>query len=1581
MPEIKHTFSAGKMNKDLDERLVPNGQYRDALNIKVSTSEGSNVGAVQNILGNSKLSINIDVAPLRQQQGLPKPADTRGGRCVGAIADEKENCLYWFIAFPMRINGAPYTSYILKYKDGVTTPIVVDRGGYNSTNNQPLGFHRLFNYEGGGNGFEEWPEDQNPVITGINVLDGLLFWTDNVGEPKKINIENCRLGTPDLDTHTRCHNYLIDSLLQSGLNGYSDSNVELQEKHVTVIKKAPSHPLTLELTKADGLNPPGIIDNYRFAGLVGTTMTLWSPGNYPGATGGVINFVIRNSSATQNYNIIPGQTVIYLKSADLIDIGFDTDAVADGFADELKESFNQQYSYISNYDIRLKITNVSPFPPSAGAQSLSPSGTPLSGYVDVKCEILNIRAGTSITSGSWVVGFEQAGDTLFEEKFPRFAYRYKYLDGEYSPISPFTEAAFQPHVYSNDPIQGFNVGMKNYLSKVTLKDFVLGYAFNTNALGAVTTIETNPINHDVIGVDLLYKESNSPNVYIVDSVDRTSSKWYLPGTLSSTGVYEITSDTIFKAIPSNQLLRPFDSVPKKALAQEITGNRLIYGNYVKNLNLTVEAGGDITPKFEFGYYNGASPVDEIGISSLKTLRNYQLGVVYEDKYGRQTPVLTNKSATLNLPITNSAAKTSLYVSITSSIPSEAESYRFFIKETSNEYYNLALHKYYEAEDGNIWLSFNSADRNKVDEETYLYLKKEHGSDKPVVIPNKYKILAIENNAPEYILKESNILGNNVFHSSLSTDLLFNDSTFYPLERRTEFRINTLIVESTGLAGIEEKENLEMRLSIPSTNDYSKRYKITSVAKDALNDVGYIISIKGDFGSDVNFIEAASSTPSSPILKDNVFLEITEGKQAADIAGKFFVKIFRDFNVVNYLEPFSFSAEDYSIIHQEPLHYLSTATPDLPCLDLSYGNNWDTAGTSQSRTGNYELADALNDASKLFGDGTTSDTLLDNGPLWFIDKSPYHGVAEYDSNGDLDLSALTDLSDVNGGINGTKIDISYSGIRSSAGTYAGGNRDFWQVGEGSNTYTSNEITMVRNLTTGSKFYFADDIDQQIYTITNVAIKKIYNYVRVVNGGFQPFFSFASNFRKTWTLTLDKDIPGTFSPLSLVTPPSSTVTAAINFIKYNAGGDNDNDIVRNPAIFETKPKDDVGLDIYHEASHSYDKTFHGEYHNLSWFNCYVFGNGVESDRIQDDFNAPTIDNGPKVSTVFEGEYKEDRIKNGLIYSGIYNSKNSFNATNQFIQAEKITKNLNPTNGSIQKLHSRDSDLIALCEDKVLRILANKDAIFNADGNVQLTANKNVLGQAIPFAGDYGISRDPASFVTENFRSYFTDKQRGAVLRLSRDGLTPISEYGMSEYFSDALKLTTSIIGSYDNKNDEYNVTLLKPSSVPLDSVINTISFNEKANGWSSFKSFTPEFGLSLSNDYYTFKEGALYQHDLGDYNFFYEKGSTLSYVTVLLNDASSSVKNFKTINYEGSQSKVYSETSDYRSGYYNLSGKKGWSLNKISTDIETGTASEFVKKEGKWFNFIKGASMQRDIAVGAITNKFSFQGIGKCTNVTI
>ena len=82
MPEIKNSFLQGKMNKDLDERLIPNGQYRDAMNVEVSAAEGADVGTIRNILGNT----NITGFSIHDSC-----------KCVGSIANEKTNKLYWFI--------------------------------------------------------------------------------------------------------------------------------------------------------------------------------------------------------------------------------------------------------------------------------------------------------------------------------------------------------------------------------------------------------------------------------------------------------------------------------------------------------------------------------------------------------------------------------------------------------------------------------------------------------------------------------------------------------------------------------------------------------------------------------------------------------------------------------------------------------------------------------------------------------------------------------------------------------------------------------------------------------------------------------------------------------------------------------------------------------------------------------------------------------------------------------------------------------------------------------------------------------------------------------------------------------------------------------------------------------------------------------------------------------------------------------------------------------------------------------------------------------------------------------------------
>ena len=211
-------------------------------------------------------------------------------------------------------------------------------------------------------------------------------------------------------------------------------------------------------------------------------------------------------------------------------------------------------------------------------------------------------------------------------------------------------------------------------------------------------------------------------------------------------------------------------------------------------------------------------------------------------------------------------------------------------------------------------------------------------------------------------------------------------------------------------------------------------------------------------------------------------------------------------------------------------------------------------------------------------------------------------------------------------------------------------------------------------------------------------------------------------------------------------------------------------------------------------------------LNWFNAFTFTDGVESNRIRDDFNEMTISNGARVSTTLDEPYKEEVKKNSLIYSGIYNSNSKQNSLNEFITAEKITKDLNPTYGSIQKLFTRNSDLIAFCEDRVVKILGNKDALYNADGNPQLIASNRVLGQATPFVGDFGISKNPESFAKDSYRAYFADKQRGAVLRLSMDGLTPISEAGMGDWFKDELTVNgVNIIGSFDDDAREYNLTI--------------------------------------------------------------------------------------------------------------------------------------------------------------------------------
>jgi len=174
-------------------------------------------------------------------------------------------------------------------------------------------------------------------------------------------------------------------------------------------------------------------------------------------------------------------------------------------------------------------------------------------------------------------------------------------------------------------------------------------------------------------------------------------------------------------------------------------------------------------------------------------------------------------------------------------------------------------------------------------------------------------------------------------------------------------------------------------------------------------------------------------------------------------------------------------------------------------------------------------------------------------------------------------------------------------------------------------------------------------------------------------------------------------------------------------------------------------------------------------------------VEESRIRGGYNNTQVDFGVRAYLKEETNNVKHR-KSSLIYSGVVNSRTSVNNTNVFSIAEDITKTVDPHNGSVQFIHAMDNNLTIFQENKVSKGLVDKDAIYSAEGTPINTVSNVVIGQITPYVGDYGISRNPESFAVFGFRRYFTDKDRNSVMRLSRDGLTEISQYGMKDYFRD-------------------------------------------------------------------------------------------------------------------------------------------------------------------------------------------------------
>lgn len=1449
MPELLHVFTAGRMNKDFDDRLVPNGEYRDALNLEITDSDGANVGTLQNLRGNIELTnknYNISTGVFTPWAGgyissLIDPI------CIGKIVDANTEKIYWFIAS----NNVSAIAEYDQVKD-LIIPILVDA-------NNILKFSKDY------------------LITGINIIEGILLFTDNQTEPKSLNINTFRaLNTPTFLTHTKIYGR------------------DFIEGDITVIKKKPLRALSV-IKDSSQRGGPG-------TGLFPVTTA------YPGT-------ILVNERSTLNFTYIPNIIDAPGEEASLPSYSAYTSAAPGTYPANINGLVTINTSQVPNFrmndSITLKTTITTLDLVSVEYKIrlliIGPSlnnGELIQG-TSINCQIQSIPSNLprGITPYAWEILLDEVSP-LYNLIFPRFTYRWKYNNNNLSAFAPFTEVVFLGGEFKYVSSNGFNTGMTNNVKKLILGDIDWG-------------------SEDVDEIEILYKTSNAANVYSLAKLKRKD----LPLATS----YIVTNEIIGAMLESSQLVRPYDNVPKKAKAQEIIANRLIYGNYAQQYDLSPP---DIRVNTVLNARDITTSRIGLPLPSLKSIRTYQVGICLLDVYGRETPIFTSNSAATVLKINDAPDSTSIQAGVPASWspPLFATHFKYFVKEVSNEYYNLALDRYYPADDGNIWLSFPSSERNKLEVDNYIILKKQHNSDIPVLAINKYKILSISNEVPEFVATTLvNIASGNCTI----------DSTSPPGVGVIKFEVDgpSPTINNNFFNSIDSSKLVSLTNGIETTDEY----KIVSGGPGSFGSdaIRYTFKLEKLMGEDAAFLVAGNITIN--IIEKQI-------KILPEFEGRFFAKInldslFQD----SVITPFTSTAINFAVLSQREL--LNESPNDGPGSSLD-AHAWTDRYTGGSPPDPIDWSAGLPFGPDL-GKGVK--------PV-FGSKNFSYVIAGFGGGGDLQQPTQSNTGD-----------LIYN-------------------------YLSKVGTSLR-------FTGAGGLISKVYKISKTT------GVQSSRRGFRDAFNkqrrLFSNSRAHCGVVLNKPYAETFSP-----------TGIQAVIEINATG-NATLSSTNPAVFETEPKLAVDLKLFYQASNAFNISEVYDTKTLPWFNCFSYGNGVESNRIRDDYNAVTIDKGPVVSSTLDVPYQEEIKSGGLIFSGIFNSVSGVNNLNQFLQAESITKSLNPYYGSIQALLSRDTDLISFCEDKVLKILANKDALYNADGNSQLVGSNSVLGQTVPYVGEFGISKNPESLASYGFRTYFTDKARGTVLRLSRDGLEPIGNSGMTAFFFDNLPVNKNLIGSFDDIKGTYTLTLnnLTPiwqrllakgkfdrtnpdcaewEPVAEDLAFNTsVAFKENAEGWTSRMSFIKEAGCSLNSIFYTFKFGRIWKHNdrTVPYNNFYNLQYDSS-VNVLINESPEMVKGFKTLNYTGSRQKEYVYSIGDGRNYsiaeiqannltpINFSTKSGWYTNYIVTDLQEGQIKEFINKEGKYFNYIKGLPTFFDTNCDNNVNsqEFSVQGIGRASAIS-
>jgi hypothetical protein len=796
MAKVKNSFMRSKMNKDLDDRLLPNGEYRDALNVSINKSQGDgssegNVGTIQTVLGNTLIA---------DFQSLATPNLPDGVEVIGVLPSDSTNSIYAFITnnildpyvppgsiglnttYPASQDTStggpislttPGTGYATTPADGTTTGgtgtgltvsvnligealasveimsfgsgyslgdvITIDGGNNDATitvvsllpsYSAIVSFNVVTNssfkiiVEGSWLNFST----QAPVYA-INLLEDLLFFTDNRNQPRKVNINQSPTYYTTEDQISVAKYYPYESIelyqpspIAGSIIETVDCNTVNNSKTITILSGAgPTSPDRLGVTgiavdiSAGGSGYLVTGSTLATAGGSGVGLTVSVTAEVGGAITG-INIV----SQGQGYN--SGDTVVVTSGNNDAELSISA-VLANTF---VTDATNWPTSVLVNQTQTLPagmtINFVSPettmqdgddlYLPTtatAGVTAIpAPTTTTFSvkeqsykgffgdtmvghsiylfttgslvPYVDTGSKIVSIIKNASniditcapalsaafnvtdqvlfaIPNPYYDSSFaENANADFLKDKFVRFSYRFRFDDGEYSLIAPFTQPCFIPQ--QDGYFLNANSGTNEADDVNEVSDEEAAYrstevAFMENKVNKIllnvplpSTAGSLGASFKVTELEILYKESDQLAIKVVESIP-------LQNNISGNNnyyQYEYGSKPPFKTLPSKETTRVFDKVPVRALSQEVISNRIVYGNYQDKH----------TPPAFLDYNLGATPKEDFIISknevnsftssveypnaTLKQNRNFEVGVVLADRFGRQSTIIFSKQS-------------------------------------------------------------------------------------------------------------------------------------------------------------------------------------------------------------------------------------------------------------------------------------------------------------------------------------------------------------------------------------------------------------------------------------------------------------------------------------------------------------------------------------------------------------------------------------------------------------------------------------------------------------------------------------------------------------------------------------------------------------------------------------------------------------------------------------------------------------------------------------------------------------------------------------------------------------------------